>query len=184
MTNKSQAFDVCLGEIPCFRHFVRVQLPADVDCTTLIEYYSVLLNHLSKKIGYPCTTKNQSYRYIFLAQGLPNFLTRDRVTLNNTLSKSNTPQPLAAGPIRNAENMEYLLCMPNVCIFKTHVAPDCATSIHYKPFLKAAIRGEQFLASGIVGSPLNSINFCKTSKWPELQLSQIGVFPFLFFVST
>ena len=50
MTNKSQAFDVCLGAIPCLRHFVRVRLPADVDCTTSIEYYSVLLNHLSKNL--------------------------------------------------------------------------------------------------------------------------------------
>ena len=29
-------------------------------------------------------TKQPSYRYILVAQGLPNFLTRDLVTLNNT----------------------------------------------------------------------------------------------------
>ena len=38
-------------------------------------------------------------------------LTCDLQTLNNTLSISNSPRPLTAGPIRNAENMEFLLSM-------------------------------------------------------------------------
>ena len=42
-------------------------------------------------------------------QGLPNFLARDFVTLNNTLTISHSP--LAAGPIRNAECMEFLLAI-------------------------------------------------------------------------
>ena len=46
-------------------------------------------------------------------QELTNFLTRDLVTLNNILSISHSPRPLAAGPIRNAENMESLLAIPD-----------------------------------------------------------------------
>ena len=48
-------------------------------------------------------------RYIFALPGLPNFLTRYLVTLNNILSISHSPRPLAAGPIRNAGNMASLL---------------------------------------------------------------------------
>ena len=47
--------------------------------------------------------------YIFVSQELPIFLSRDLVTLNNTLSHS--PRPLAAGTIQNAKIMESLLCM-------------------------------------------------------------------------
>ena len=56
-------------------------------------------------------SKQPSYRYIFVVQGLPNFLTRDLVTLNNTLSISHSPRPLAAGTIQNAKIMESLLRM-------------------------------------------------------------------------
>ena len=45
--------------------------------------------------------KYQIYRLIFFGQGLPNFSTRDLATLNNTLSISHNPRPLAVGPIRN-----------------------------------------------------------------------------------
>jgi len=71
---------------------------ADVDCLITIEYYS--------EQKYTDYNKN---RYIFVVQGLPNFLTRDLITLNNTLSISYSQRPLAAGPIRNAENIESLL---------------------------------------------------------------------------
>ena len=37
------------------------------------------------------------------ARTISNFLTRDLVTLNNTLPISHNPYPLAAGPTRNAE---------------------------------------------------------------------------------
>ena len=57
-------------------------------------------------LGVPDVTYN---RYIFAVLELPNSLTRDLVTPNNTLSMSYSPHPLAAGPIRNAENMESLL---------------------------------------------------------------------------
>ena len=87
-----------------------------VNCTTSIEYYSVLLNHLSKNLDVSHDEKIP----IIMKIGKPKL----------------SVYFLRAGTL----------------------------SIHYKPFLKAAIRGEQFLASGIVGSPLNSINFCKTSK--------------------
>ena len=43
-------------------------------------------------------------------------MTRDLVTLNHTLSISHSPCSLAAGPIRNAENMESLLAIPIVRI--------------------------------------------------------------------
>ena len=38
--------------------------------------------------------------------GHPNFLTRDLLTLDNTLTISHSSHSLAAGPIRNARNME------------------------------------------------------------------------------
>ena len=56
-------------------------------------------------------SKTPSYRYIFVVQGLPSFLTRDLATLNNTLSILHRPRPLAAGPIGNAEIIESLLTM-------------------------------------------------------------------------
>ena len=43
------------------------------------------------------------------SQDFPIFSTCDVITLNITLSISHSPLPLAAGPIRNAENMESLL---------------------------------------------------------------------------
>ena len=67
---------------------------------------------LSKKIGKSWYGENipiifkiekTSYRNIFVLQGVPNFLTRDLVTLNNTLPISHNPYPLAARPRRNAE---------------------------------------------------------------------------------
>ena len=44
--------------------------------------------------------------YIFAVPGLSNFLTRDLVTLNYTLSISHSPHPLTTVPKRIAENME------------------------------------------------------------------------------
>ena len=49
-------------------------------------------------------------QYIFVMPGFFNFLTLALLTLNNTLSISHSPRPLAAGPIRNSEVMESLLC--------------------------------------------------------------------------
>ena len=95
-----------------FRHFAWVRQPADTDCVISVEYYSELLNHVSKKWGvlaWQKYTDNLAFfdlnynRYIFAVPGIPNFLTRDFVTLNNTLSISHSPRPLAAGPIRNAK---------------------------------------------------------------------------------
>ena len=85
-----------------------------------IAYDSELFNHVSK-IWKSSTSgranlhwlsvklKNQSnYRYIFVVQGIPIFLTRDWVTLN-TLSISHSPRALAEGTILNASNRESLL---------------------------------------------------------------------------
>ena len=48
-------------------------------------------------------SKQPSYRYILVGQGLPNFLTRDLVTLNKTLSiYLGSTRLLVTGPIRNA----------------------------------------------------------------------------------
>ena len=44
-------------------------------------------------------------RYIFAVPGRPNFLTRDLVTLNYTLSTPYSPRPLATGRTRNAKIM-------------------------------------------------------------------------------
>ena len=76
---------VYVGKIPRFR---------------TIEYYSQLLNHVSK-IGkflheQNIQSKDPSYLYIFVAQGLSNFLTRDLVTLNNTLLISSAGARLSA----------------------------------------------------------------------------------------
>ena len=69
-----------------------------------------------RKLGSPSTTKiyrflnkieRPSYRYIFVMQGLPNFLTRDLETLYHTLSISQSSCPLVVGPLRNAEDMEH-----------------------------------------------------------------------------
>ena len=57
-------------------------------------------------------------RYIFVVQGLPNFLTRELVALNNTLSISQRPRPLAAELIRNAEIIESLLHMSHMIRLK------------------------------------------------------------------
>ena len=63
-----------------------------------------------RKYGRPCTT--EIYRLGLLNfPGCPKFQTGDSETLNDTLSISHNPRPLAAGPIRNTENMEYLLGM-------------------------------------------------------------------------
>ena len=52
-----------------------------------------------------------SYNQYIAVPGRPNFLTCDLVTPNNTLSMSHSP--LAAGPIRNDENMKSLLVTGN-----------------------------------------------------------------------
>ena len=44
-------------------------------------------------------------------QALSNFLTSALVTLDNTLSTSTSPRPLATGPIRNAKIVEFFLLM-------------------------------------------------------------------------
>ena len=105
--------------IPCFRHFVWIRQPADGDSVISIEYYSELLNHFSenwevlalRKYTDYSSNRKKSYWYIFVASGLLNFLIRGLVTLNNILSISHSPFPFAAGPIRNAENIEPLLPM-------------------------------------------------------------------------
>ena len=51
------------------------------------------------------------YQGNLIVQGLSNFLRRNLVTLNNTLSISHSPRPLAARPKRNAKIVESLLCM-------------------------------------------------------------------------
>ena len=60
-----------------------------------------------KKLGSPGTMKilrlylklkTPTYRYIFVVQGLLNFLARDLVTLNYSPSISYSTRPLAAGP--------------------------------------------------------------------------------------
>ena len=73
-----------------FRHFAWVGQPADADCVISVEYYSELLNHVSKNwevLARRIYTDNLdlSIWYIFVAQGPPNFLTRDLATLNKTL---------------------------------------------------------------------------------------------------
>ena len=108
-----------LGEILWFCHFVWVRQLADADCVISIEYYSELLNHVSKNWEVLAQRKytdngvfDLNYNwYIFVSQELPNFLSRDLVTLNNTLSISHSPRPLAAGTIQNAKIMESLLRM-------------------------------------------------------------------------
>ena len=50
-----------------------------------------------RKLGSHCTTKTYHNRYMFAVPGLPIFLTRDLVTLNNILSISHRPRPLAVG---------------------------------------------------------------------------------------
>ena len=40
--------DLCLGDIPGFRHFVCVRQQVDADCVISIEYNSELPNHVSK----------------------------------------------------------------------------------------------------------------------------------------
>ena len=82
-------------------------------------------------MGSPSTTKIYMYVPIIIPTKKPkllvyfrrartsNFLTRDLPTPKNTLSKSHGPRSLAAGPIRNAENMEFLLGMTNtVCVIR------------------------------------------------------------------
>ena len=54
-----------------------------------------------------------SNRYIFAVSELPNFLTRDSLTLTITLSILHSPRSLAAEPIQNAENMESILAIGN-----------------------------------------------------------------------
>ena len=46
---------------------------------------------------------------IFVMQGLPNFLTRDLVTPNSTLSIFHCLRPMGVGPIRDGETIESLL---------------------------------------------------------------------------
>ena len=57
------------------------------------------------------SNKKANLSVIFVVQGIPNFLTRYLVTLNNTLSISPSLRPLDAGTLRNAKNMESLLAM-------------------------------------------------------------------------
>ena len=102
--------------MPCFRHFVWVRQPADADYVISIEYYSELLNNVSENWEVLARRKYTDYNsnrkiywYIFVVQGLPNFLTRNIVTLNNTPLISHSPRPLAAGSIRNVKTMESLL---------------------------------------------------------------------------
>ena len=86
----------------------------DADCVVSIEYYSELLNHVTENWEIHARQKytdNLAFcvnynRYIFAVPGLPNFLTRDLLTLNNTPSISHIPRPLTARPERNAENLE------------------------------------------------------------------------------
>ena len=92
---------VQLREIPYFWHFVWFRQPADADCVISVECYSELLYHVSNNwevlTWWKCTDYNEnrkSYRYSFIVQGLPNVLTRDLVTLNNTLSRSHSPRAL------------------------------------------------------------------------------------------
>ena len=107
---------VHIGQIPCFRHFVWVRQPKDADCVISIEYYSDLLNHASKNVkswsgeNIPIIIKIEKPKLsvYFHRARTPHFLTRDLLTLNHTLSMLHGPRPLTAGPIRNAENMEYL----------------------------------------------------------------------------
>ena len=101
-----------------FSAFLWVRQPAVAECLISIEYYSELLNPASKNWEVPARGKYTDNfvffyfhynRYLFVVQGHPNVLTSDLVALNNTLSISHSPHPLAAGPVRNAENTESLL---------------------------------------------------------------------------
>ena len=97
---------------------VWVRQAADGDCAISIEDYSDLVNSVPK-MG-PGTTKLYRYfwffglyynQFISVVPGLPNFLTRDLLTLNNSLSIPHSPRPLTTGPIGNVENMESLLAI-------------------------------------------------------------------------
>ena len=61
------------------------------------------LHDKNRYLGY-----SDSNRYIFAVLGLPNFLTSNLVTLNNTLQISHSLRPLATGTIKlqNAEDIE------------------------------------------------------------------------------
>ena len=84
------------------RTAVCVRQPANAGCVVSIEYYSELLNHVSENWEVLARQKYTDIldfnynRYIFAVPGLPSFLTRDFVTLNNTLSLSKSTRLLAA----------------------------------------------------------------------------------------
>jgi len=75
--------------------------------------YRIILFLFLWKIDLKSKLYNTPVGYIFVVSEHFNSLTRDSVTLNNTLSISHSLRPLAAGPIRNAENMETLLVIGN-----------------------------------------------------------------------
>ena len=77
--------------------------PADTECMILIVYHSKLLNHVSKNWEV-LTRRKYTDNFDFLIS-----MTRDWVTLNNTLSISYIRCPPATGPIGNAEIVESLL---------------------------------------------------------------------------
>ena len=78
---------------------------ADADCMILIEYYSELLNHVSENL---VLDFNYS-RYIFVVPGDPNFLARDLVNLNYTLSISYSPRPPNIYEMSKTWNLFYIL---------------------------------------------------------------------------
>ena len=95
----------CLGDIPWFQHFVWVGQLGDADCVISIESLHdgniSMLDFWLKSV-------------YFRRARTSHFLTRDIVTLNNKLSRSHSPRPLAAGSIRNTENMESLLAKAEI----------------------------------------------------------------------
>ena len=114
---KIELWGIKIGGFSCFWHFEWVQQPANADfATSSMLHRKSIFQSLSsvKKLESPRTTKiiqtekPKLLAYLRRAKTFQ-FLTRDWLILKNTQSISHSPHPLAAGPIRNAENMECLL---------------------------------------------------------------------------
>ena len=85
-----------------------------------------------RKLGNPGTAniaiiikiEKANYRYIFVVQGLLNFLARDLATLKNALSISDSLCPLAAGPIRySLYRIGYTKCRIGYTKCRNHGIP-------------------------------------------------------------